>query len=987
MAEPTERHYNIARLNKWFALSSLLFAASFVAMFAEDYNREWKSHQREFRRRETRQTEAAYTAERTRVEQSPEYQELQKQIESARAGVAAKQDELAAAGKDLRKAEAQSYLANQHYQFAKADLDAARYAYEAALARGAADREALGARYEQLAEKSEGYRRAAEAAEARVKEQEERLDTIVGEQKELEKKQLALRRDGDILHRRLQKLDPAHMSWPNRMADAVRDLPIMDAFAPSLKIDQVVAHGITDDVVFTRVPKVDRCTSCHVGILKPGFEDAEQPYRTHPNLELFLSSQSPHPVEEFGCTSCHGGRGRGTDFVSAVHMPSTPEQRKEWEEKYHWHQLHHWERPMFPLKYVEAGCFQCHSGQTVIPGADRLNLGLNLIEKAGCYSCHNIDKYKGRSRPGPSLVHLASKSDRDWVYRWIEDPKSFRHNTWMPQFFHQFNNSDEASVRRTRQEIHAITHVLFARSEEFKLDPMPVKGRPARGEELVASVGCFGCHQIEREPSGELISLNSLRREHGPNLIGLGSKTTPEWIYNWLKNPPRYHPATRMPDLRLTDQEAADIAAFLAGDRHDEFQARAVPPVEEAEVDDIVLGFLRAMNPEAEARERLGAMKLDEKLDLAGTKLIRQYGCFSCHEIRGYESDKPIGTDLTEEGSKPVHQLDFGFIDLDHVNYAWFDQKLRNPRIFDRDRIKPPTDKLRMPNFHFTDQEVDALVTALLGFVTPDPLNKKKAPRTPERMYVEAGQVLVREFNCQGCHLLEGDGGAIQKTIAEWLVRYQDKTEAEAASQAESFSPPNLVGEGQKVRSDWLFDFLHRPSTIRPWLTVRMPTFGFDAGALNTLVAYFSHLDREPFPFTAPVEVTADRDEMAQAAKLFSDEYFSCGSCHIVGEQLPGGSAENWAPNFALAKHRLKPDWIVKWIINPQAMLPGTKMPTFYDPDYFNDMGPEDILDGDEHRQIRALRDYILSIPDAGPPAPPAAKPSAATAPAGGPSS
>ena len=36
-----------------------------------------------------------------------------------------------------------------------------------------------------------------------------------------------------------------------------------------------------------------------------------------------------------------------------------------------------------------------------------------------------------------------------------------------------------------------------------------------------------------------------------------------------------------------------------------------------------------------------------------------------------------------------------------------------------------------------------------------------------------------------------------------------------------------ITGEGARVRSEWLFHFLKGPTPIRPWLSVRMPTFGF----------------------------------------------------------------------------------------------------------------------------------------------------------------
>ena len=131
---------------------------------------------------------------------------------------------------------------------------------------------------------------------------------------------------------------------------------------------------------------------------------------------------------------------------------------------------------MLPQQYVEASCLKCHSGETVIKGAKKLNLGLNLVEKAGCYSCHNIDKYKGWPKPGPNLTKLPSKASKDWIYRWIQDPTSFRHNTWMPSFFNQSNNSDPESQARVVQEIHAIVNYLFQNSEEYKKNDIPMAG-------------------------------------------------------------------------------------------------------------------------------------------------------------------------------------------------------------------------------------------------------------------------------------------------------------------------------------------------------------------------------------------------------------------------------------------------------------------------------------------------------------------------------
>mgnify|MGYP001296207299 CR=1 FL=1 len=45
-----ERYWNIKLLNKWFAISSIIFLLSFVWMFYHDNDDEFKEYQREFRK-------------------------------------------------------------------------------------------------------------------------------------------------------------------------------------------------------------------------------------------------------------------------------------------------------------------------------------------------------------------------------------------------------------------------------------------------------------------------------------------------------------------------------------------------------------------------------------------------------------------------------------------------------------------------------------------------------------------------------------------------------------------------------------------------------------------------------------------------------------------------------------------------------------------------------------------------------------------------
>ena len=70
----------------------------------------------------------------------------------------------------------------------------------------------------------------------------------------------------------------------------------------------------------------------------------------------------------------------------------------------------------------------------------------------------------------------------------------------------------------------------------------------------------------------EEISFKDLTKLQGPNLLGMGSKVSPEWLFNWLKKPHEYMPSTRMPDLRLSDSEARDLTAYLYDNKNYDYR-------------------------------------------------------------------------------------------------------------------------------------------------------------------------------------------------------------------------------------------------------------------------------------------------------------------------------------------------------------------------------------------------------------------------------
>jgi cytochrome c2 len=442
---------------------------------------------------------------------------------------------------------------------------------------------------------------------------------------------------------------------------------------------------------------------------------------------------------------------------------------------------------------------------------------------------------------------------------------------------------------------------------------------------------------------------NELYREFGPDLNRVGSKLSPNWLYQWLKDPKQYFPETNMPNLRLSDQEAADLTAYLNSLRDPSIVEHPAPKTNDTVLNDLVGSYLRIKMPESEAKQRLAAMSAQEKNLYLGERIISRQGCFGCHMIKGFETTMPIGTELTEEGSKDVAQLDFGFIDIEKTREAWFFQKLKEPRIFDRGKVKVYDDKLRMPNFGFNDNDAKAIVTAILSLTKEEIALERIRRLTASETEVEAGRRVVEKQNCRGCHIIDEKGGDIALSMARTLGK--------TVEEARIVSPPPLYGEGAKVQPDWLFAFLKGPTPIRPWLSVRMPTFEFEDQTANTVIRYFSEADHQIFPYRSPVTQKMTKEELEAVKKLMTKDYLNCFSCHQQGEKKPEGPPEGWAPDLAFAPERLKHDWIIEWLKDPQKLQPGTKMPTYFPDEY---SGPDDILGGDEQQQIRVLADYLI---------------------------
>ena len=922
--------YNIDFLNVVFAASSLFLFLSVIWMVWDDYDREWKNTQRQFVNLEMEVTLANLEKAERGIDRN-KLKAAETAVDAGQKKVDDSQQQVSEIRDQLTALDARMYRENQEYQFAKATYDQDRYLFEAARAAGSSSAEAMGQAVMALGNRVIDLDLVVQASTAERSGLTKQLEGLTGALTAATKQVDELWGEVDRLDTRLNVLEPSAVKT------YFRNAPLLDFMAPTLKVNQIILPNVVDDVNFTRVAKMDRCTTCHLAIDRVGYEKYPQPYTTHPNLPAYLGSASPHPIDQVGCTVCHEGMGQSVSFRDASHAPASKEQAHQWEEKYHWEEPHLWDFPMLPKGMTEASCAKCHKQEVYVPNAEKLNAAYATYERAGCYACHKTRGFENLRKPGPILTKINAKLTPEWVKTWLRNPKAVKATTWMPRVWYNSNSSTPEDAVRNEVEINAAVAYLFANSVQHTFAvASPPRGDAKSGEQIVRAVGCLGCHVIDETDR----SAAGPRRTFGQPLQNIGSKTTYEWLFDWVRDPKHYNAETYMPDLRLTDAQVADVATYLSGLKQAGGEAAKATP-DQAAVDAVLLDYFKGVMPAEEAKAAVGKLDAEAKQRTLGERVINRYGCFSCHQIKGFETTQPIGTELSEEGTKLVSRLDFAFVEgLPHTSkLAWFRAKLHDPRVFDQGRILLPGEKLRMPNFDFTDQEVEQLLTAIMSFQREIQPAQAMPVKSARRDFIVQGRALVHRRNCVGCHIIEGDGGDFLKLVKE-----------------PTLGPPTLTPTGARVQHDWLYAFLKSPISIRPWLDARMPTFGFDDPNLNGIISYFGAVSNKMGAFrTQPVARAIASDDTGK--RLFDE--LKCQQCHVLGAIPKDQPTSNLAPDLRMSPERLQADWIIDWLKNPATILPGTRMPAFW-PEHPKSPFPH--LGGDAEAQIRAIRDYLLTF-------------------------
>ncbi|MGE3821435.1 MAG: c-type cytochrome, partial [Isosphaeraceae bacterium] len=483
-------------------------------------------------------------------------------------------------------------------------------------------------------------------------------------------------------------------------------------------------------------------------------------------------------------------------------------------------------------------------------------------------------------------------------------------------------------------------------------DQAPPPDQFEAGRRLADRLGCVNCHDLPG-----LVKHPTL----GPPLRDAVATTRPQWLKAWLHDPLAVRPGTPMPRYGggLPQSEVDAIVAFLGGSR-------------------------RTLSLSAEVRMALNLGSVEK-----GRLLFRSVGCLGCHS----RSDAPeasggglrdacapdlfgLGRERSAERiaaflehprgdkvpSRHRPDLHLSAEEAAHLGvYLSSDvepdapadvparsstlatsgrqlvERLRCASCHEIDGLSPPPDDLPIDR----DKPGDRGCLAVVPKRNDVPqFGLSEAQRASLRAFVEGRPVTapvvslatraddaMRRRNCLGCHVRDGLGGdELAGRLAPLLARDRDLGPLKG-----TLTPPNLTAVGDKLRPEFLREAIRgQAPSVRPWLSVRMPTYAFEPDEAETIGLAFQSRDRTP-PVKAARTTTLEGPRSSEiGAQLLGQKGFGCLSCHVVAGRIPpGGEPETLGPDLALADRRMTERYFRRWISDPQRVIAGTPMPQF----------------------------------------------------------
>ncbi|MBI4469985.1 MAG: c-type cytochrome [Acidobacteria bacterium] len=603
---------------------------------------------------------------------------------------------------------------------------------------------------------------------------------------------------------------------------------------------------------------VEQCRSCH--------PDAR---KTHP--EKYLVN---HPPDRFSCAACHHGDAKATRRGSAhgqIRAEIKPFIGLDDPEEV--------TRPFLAFDAAQSACFKCHREARDLPGAPLLAQGARLFRSRLCFGCHVAADLEEERKPGPDLTNIGLKTDRDWIVRWLKNPRVWLANATMPNFLlsdpEAFAIADYLLSLREEKGPAVAWEPFLSNPQDQLSDEESMNADRAfdRGKAIWGQARCSACHNV----AGVVGAF-----EAGPDLNRVAGKVNRDWLYGWLKDPRRYYSAGLMPQFRLSDEDIKTLVYYLTTDEHFNEELQAAERIEQS------------------AKRQAASFPTLRSLQ-NGKQLVTYYGCAGCHTIKNHEKDLKIGPALTDLGVKPLKHFNFGNLEFDRE--AWIKKKLTDPRFF-QTRYR----NLRMPDPGLSVSEATALRTLLLSLTddrVPSDLMVAKEPALQS-----AGEFsrLLGELKCTTCHSIRGVGGRFA---------------------------PDLSWEGSKLNRAWFEKFVKSPDIIRPLLQQMprlyisdpswegMPALGLSDPEVQTLADYvFRELVTDKIPRGFAEGPAAAESQVDVGRSIY--ERKGCFACHQIG--MEGGAV---GPELTAVGDRLQPGYIFALLKRPQTFDRHMVMPNY----------------------------------------------------------
>jgi mono/diheme cytochrome c family protein len=247
-------------------------------------------------------------------------------------------------------------------------------------------------------------------------------------------------------------------------------------------------------------------------------------------------------------------------------------------------------RPISPLLALLFTSGVSLADGPVIPGLhgkhplDEMQTGKLLIGELRCASCHDgMDAT--RMKAAPDLSAAGSRLTVDFMERFIADPAAVHPGTTMPAVLDSLPAEKRKEVAGDIAAYLSSLRGAAPEKPEGEIDPYD-------GKEMFANIGCIACHSPRNEANKELLTEGVISLGHLPG------KYQPGQLAEFLRAPLAVRPSGRMPDMKLSLEDAAELAAYLTGKENP------------------------APEPEMPSASRIAA----------GRKAFQEHNCTACHQ-------------------------------------------------------------------------------------------------------------------------------------------------------------------------------------------------------------------------------------------------------------------------------------------------------------------------------------------------------------------